>query len=168
MVNLVSPKRARHFGTRQAAVVSLAGSRNIPSLTGVRGVAAAWVFLTHFQLVMAAYLEAPGINAKTFMYNSLSNGYRGVDLFFVLSGFILMYVHRADFQQLSTVAMHDFYLMRFFRVYPLNTVILVALLPIGLAMPDVVQWFRFDHGVPIPYQDNYFSAPGFVQSLFLA
>jgi peptidoglycan/LPS O-acetylase OafA/YrhL len=35
-------------------------------------------------------------------------------------------------------------------------------------MPDVVQWFRFDHGVPIPYQDNYFSAPGFVQSLFLA
>lgn len=102
------------------------------------------------------------------MHNFFYDGFRSVDLFFILSGFILMYVHGADFRRLDRPAIHDFYLMRFFRIYPLNTVILIALLPIGLAMPDVVQWFRFDRGVPIPYQDNYFSALGFVQSLFLA
>src|SRR4051794_24814627 len=69
-------------------------SRSIDSLTGIRGVAALWVFLTHYQAVMAAYLHSPEINDNAFLYN----GFRGVDLFFVLSGFILMHVHGEDFR----------------------------------------------------------------------
>jgi peptidoglycan/LPS O-acetylase OafA/YrhL len=96
------------------------------------------------------------------------NGFRGVDLFFVLSGFILMHVHGSDFRRVTYAETRDFYILRFFRVYPLNTVVLLALLPIGLAMPGLVQWFRYDHGVPIPYHSHDFSLAGFVQSLFLA
>lgn len=140
------------------------GGRSIPSLTGIRGVAAVWVFTTHFQAVLAAYLQQPAINDNLFLYN----GFRGVDLFFVLSGFILMHVHGAEFRTLARGPVHDFYVLRFFRVYPLNTFVLLALLPIGLAMPELVTWFRMDHGVPIPYHQHDFSAAGFVQSLLLS
>ena len=36
----------------------------IPSLTGIRGVAALYVCLTHAQIVLATYLNAPAINQK--------------------------------------------------------------------------------------------------------
>lgn len=139
-------------------------SRNIESLTGIRGVAAVWVFLTHYQAVMAAYLQSPGIDGNAFLYN----GFRGVDLFFVLSGFILMHVHGDDFRTFDADRLRSFYILRFFRVYPLNTAVLIVLVPLCLALPDLVLWFRMDHGVPIPYHSHDFSAPGLVQSLFLA
>ena len=138
--------------------------RSIASLTGIRGVAAVWVMMTHFQSVMAHYLGAPGIIDNSFLYN----GFRGVDLFFVLSGFILMHVHADDFRTFEPDLLRRFYILRFFRVYPLNTVILLALVPMALLLPDLVAWFRFDHGIPIAYHSHDFSAAGFVQSLLLA
>ena len=138
--------------------------KGIPSLTGIRGVAAVWVFLTHYQAVLAAWLHDPRILENSFLYN----GFRGVDLFFVLSGFILMYVHAEDFRQFNQASLRRFYVLRFFRVYPLNTVVLLALTPIYFWLPDLVTWFRMDHGVPIPYHGSDFSEIGFLQSLFLA
>jgi peptidoglycan/LPS O-acetylase OafA/YrhL len=140
------------------------GTRGIPSLTGIRGVAAVWVFLTHYQAVMASYLHSPEINDNRFLYN----GFRGVDLFFVLSGFILMHVHADDFRVPREPAIRRFYVLRFFRVYPLNAAVLLVLVPVTFLMPDFVSWVQMDHGVPIPWHDRDFSAPGFVQSLLLA
>ncbi len=136
----------------------------IPSLTGIRGVAAFYVCLTHAQIVLATYLNAPSVNQNSFMYN----GFRGVDLFFVLSGFILMHTHEDDFVLIGRDAVWRFYVLRFFRVYPLNTLVLLALAPMALCLPGFVTWTRFRHGVPVPYHDHDFSVPGFVQSLFLA
>jgi peptidoglycan/LPS O-acetylase OafA/YrhL len=141
-----------------------ARSRAIDSLTGIRGVGAVWVFLTHYQAVLAAYLNSDAVAENRFLYN----GFRGVDLFFVLSGFILMHVHGTEFQTIRAETTRRFYVLRFLRVYPLNTVVLLALIPVALAMPELVDWFRSDHGVPIPYHDHDFSAAGFVQSLLLA
>jgi peptidoglycan/LPS O-acetylase OafA/YrhL len=139
-------------------------TRAIPGLTGVRGIAALYVFLTHYQLLLAVALQNPGIKNNPFMYN----GFRGVDLFFVLSGFILMHVHSRDFKQLKRPALRVFYALRFLRVYPLNTIILVGLLPIALGMPDLVAWCRLNDGVDPQYHLHEFSAAGFLQSLFLA
>lgn len=139
-------------------------SRSIDSLTGLRGVAAIWVFLTHFQLVLATYLEAPAILSNTLLYN----GFRGVDLFFALSGFILTIVHGDDFKEFQYNKFRQFYILRFFRVYPLNAAILFILMPLAWALPGLVMWFRFDHGVPVPWHSSDFSAGGFIQSLFLA
>ncbi len=138
--------------------------RAIDSLTGIRGAAALWVFLTHYQALMAAYLNSPEIAANTFLYN----GFRGVDLFFVLSGFILMHVHGEDFHTINQDKLWRFYVLRFFRVYPLNAFVLIAMLPIYFYMPDLVEWFRTDHGIPIPWHSHDFSEAGFVQTLFLA
>ena len=147
--------------------VSISGHRRaaaIPSLTGIRGVAAIYVFLTHAQLVAATYLQAPWLLKNGFMYN----GFRGVDLFFVLSGFILMHVHESDFATITARQTWRFYVLRFCRVYPLNAVILFALIPIVLACPGFVTFTRFLHGLPVRYHDHDFSPQGFVQSLLLA
>ena len=141
------------------------GSRRaIPSLTGIRGVAAIYVCLTHAQIVLAAYLQAPSIGRNVFMYN----GFRGVDLFFILSGFILMHVHEGDFRAWRGRPLIDFYVLRFFRVYPLNAAVLLLLVPIALALPGFVDWTRFASGVPIRWHDHDFSAPGFLQTILLA
>ena len=63
------------------------------------------MLLTHYQAVMAAYLQEPAIADNSFLYNV----FRGVDLFFVLSGFILMHVHKDDFRQLAGKPVRRFY-----------------------------------------------------------
>ncbi len=158
------PTRMLDTGLGGSAPAARSRAPAIASLTGIRGVAAVWVMLTHYQAVMAAYLHDPAILDNSFLYN----GFRGVDLFFVLSGFILMHVHQNDFRVLASQSVRRFYLLRFFRVYPLNTVVLLALVPLALGLPEIVDWFRFDHGAPIPYHDQDFSAAGFVQSFLLA
>lgn len=136
----------------------------IPSLTGVRGAAALWVFGTHAQPVLASYLHAPAIGRSTV----LAEGFRGVDLFFVLSGFILMYAHAGEFRTLRRRPVTRFYAQRLLRVYPLNTAVLMALVPLVLALPGFVEWSRSDHGVPIPWHEREFSGGGLVQTLLLA
>ncbi len=136
----------------------------IASLTGIRGAAAIYVCLTHAQIVLAVYLQAPSIGRNVFFYN----GFRGVDLFFILSGFILMHVHERDFRAWRGRPLIDFYVLRFFRVYPLNAAVLLLLVPIALALPGFVDWTRFAGGVPVRWHEHDFSASGFLQTILLA
>src|SRR3712207_6826712 len=54
------------------------------ALTGLRIVAATWVVLFHFEGQLVPYVEQlPGVHAV------LSAGWIGVELFFVLSGFVI-------------------------------------------------------------------------------
>lgn len=93
----------------------------IPSLTGIRGVAALWVVIFHLTLNTAGtLLQAPGI-AK---FEVFSRGWAGVDMFFVLSGYILMHSHGDEFASLSRKALVRFARSRFMRVYPLSAVVL--------------------------------------------
>lgn len=57
-----------------------------PGLTGLRGIAAGWVMLFHFWLLIGAPRLAPFSFDLTALF---SGGFIGVDLFFVLSGFLL-------------------------------------------------------------------------------
>ena len=83
----------------------------IESLTALRGIAAIWVVLYHYahhvDWVPAAFVVAQGDLA--------------VDLFFTLSGFILVYVYGDKF---ST---KDFLTKRFARLYPVHFVTLVCI-----------------------------------------
>jgi peptidoglycan/LPS O-acetylase OafA/YrhL len=60
----------------------------LSNLTGIRGIAALWVFWLHFNEYFVGLL--PGISRMNFI---AENGRFGVDLFFCLSGFILGYVY---------------------------------------------------------------------------
>lgn len=57
-----------------------------PALTGLRGIAAGWVMLLHLWLLAGAPRVAPLGFDLTLLF---AGGFLGVDLFFVLSGFLL-------------------------------------------------------------------------------
>ncbi|RYY14731.1 MAG: acyltransferase [Alphaproteobacteria bacterium] len=113
-------------------------SRQIGSLTGIRGVAALWVALFHSKLVF----HLP----TTWWTPPIEQGWAGVDLFFVLSGFILMHAHGEDFVQVSSAACQRFLRGRVVRVYPLNLVVLLGIVAIthggqGVALIPDTQHF---------------------------
>lgn len=92
---------------------------------------------------------------------------RGIELFFILSGFILMHVHAGDFLTLDRTMLRRFYIRRFFRVYPLNTVVLLAIVPIVLLFPSFVEASRHYPGAQYSYKVHTFAWSGLVQSLLL-
>jgi peptidoglycan/LPS O-acetylase OafA/YrhL len=87
----------------------------LPSLTGLRGVAALWVVSHHVLLYLPGVRFAPA-----------ELGYLGVDVFFLLSGFIIAYVHLQDFPTLSLARIGDFLSLRLSRIYPVHFVMLLA------------------------------------------
>lgn len=98
----------------------------LPALTGLRFFAAFAVLLFHYG---ATFAEHAGIAAP--LARGLHNGYLGVSLFFVLSGFILTYTHQRD--TLNRRFLADFYMARFARVYPVYLLALLIAIPVLVA-----------------------------------
>ena len=121
--------------------------QNLPALTGIRGVAAVLVLLFHLPLQTSLPL--------------IRNCWLGVDLFFILSGFILMHVHR-ELQEPTWQRVRSFFVLRFFRVYPLHFAILMLILALVVVFPSFPVWEQ-----KIPGLENAFSVAGFFQTLTL-
>src|SRR5690349_6810235 len=90
----------------------------------LRGFAAMAVVLFHLDGFTLSYL-----NHSLFHF---SYGIMGIDFFFVLTGFIITYIHLKETQHHGSVK--KFLLKRFVRVYPLYWVVLVLI--IGLESPE--------------------------------
>ncbi len=101
----------------------------LDGLTGIRGFAALWVLLHHL------VTQYPIINMVPPWIETIANkGWLGVDLFFILSGFVISYVHQKDFKErLSLNTYKRFMILRFARVYPVHIVTTLLLVPIYLA-----------------------------------
>jgi len=112
--------------------------RSLESLTGIRGAASVWVVIYHFGQGIPGYSIIPSL----YSYSLVSNGFRGVDLFFILSGFIMMHAHAKDFARIDLENIRRFALLRAFRIYPVNFVALLLILAICAALPGYVEWFR--------------------------
>ena len=101
-----------------------------PGLEGLRGIAVLAVFGHHAAI--------PGFAA----------GYLGVDVFFVLSGFLItaMLLHEHDEEK--RIAIRRFYLRRAFRIVPALLLLLAGLTVMTFTMP--VPWKRslFLHSLP--------------------
>lgn len=103
--------------------VASARPKMLPALTGVRFFAALAVLLFHFGAGFFARLGAPAP-----VVTLLQNGYLGVSLFFVLSGFIITYTHHKD--GFSGSSLGKFYVARIARVYPVYLLALLLALPV--------------------------------------
>lgn len=81
------------------------------NLTGLRFYTALWVFLYHFSVYIGGL--------DNFFFDK---GYLGVDIFFVLSGFILTYAYYKSFflEQITVKKYYNFLLKRFAKIYPLQ------------------------------------------------
>lgn len=108
---------------------------NVPALTGIRGVAALWVVLFHMQV------QARGLGLPIADLPILRDGWAGVDLFFVLSGFILTLVHAEAFQTLNPTVVGHFAKLRFLRVYPLAIVTLLLIAALVVLAPEFAAFY---------------------------
>jgi len=115
-------------------IIMSAPAKHLYLLDILRGVAALAVVIFHY---VGFYFTAPLTLPNTFtraqmpFYAALSviysDGWRAVELFFVLSGFIFFYQY-GDAIRSRTVGGYEFFVLRFSRLYPLHfvTLILVA------------------------------------------
>ena len=107
---------------------------NIKSLTSLRFFAAAWVVLYHYWPSLAVSGTPPIVAA----------GHLGVELFFILSGFILSHVYLPSFEA-GQFRYGDFLWARLARVYPMHLATLIAIgLMGGLAL---AAGLRIEHDV---------------------
>ncbi len=98
------------------------GHRKIKSHLGMRGVAASAVVMYHIGFVVGFHFD---FERKDFIFG---RSYLFVDLFFILSGFIISYANRADRSTAMTSGEAAKFLgNRFARIYPLHFVCLYAL-----------------------------------------
>jgi peptidoglycan/LPS O-acetylase OafA/YrhL len=114
-------------------------SHYISALTPLRGIAALLVILLHFNIFIAK-LTADGL---THVFDKL---YLMVDLFFVLSGFIMYHVYGDMFKrEVSRGAFLTFMKARFARIYPLHlvTFLFVLALPLLLTLTNTPQINNF-------------------------
>jgi len=104
----------------------------IRPLTGMRGVAAVSVFLSHLHDTLSDYglaLAVPEWSRRLFL-----NGGPQVDVFFVLSGYILALNYQNWFaESVSRNAYWTFMRRRFARIYPLHFSILLMVIAFVLA-----------------------------------
>lgn len=95
------------------------GRTQLDALTGTRGIAAWLVVFYHIRLALPDAVP-PGVIAV------LAKGYLAVDLFFVLSGFVMWLTYGATFQRKGLSAAPAFLWRRIARIYPLHLVVLLA------------------------------------------
>jgi peptidoglycan/LPS O-acetylase OafA/YrhL len=104
-------------------------AKDIRSLTGIRGVAATWVVLYHVH-------ERDDIHGV--LKTLLTHGYLAVDLFFLLSGFVMAFSYgRLATDGWSIGGYKTFLARRFARVYPLYFVMTCA-----IALTILAGWSR--------------------------
>jgi peptidoglycan/LPS O-acetylase OafA/YrhL len=104
--------------------------RTLPILQVLRGVAAIFVVLFHLTWFGVATFK------QFFMHRAFMFGHSGVDFFFVLSGFIMVYAHHADAGHAART--WSFLKARFARIFPIYWVV--------LAVTFVFYWFHPDLG----------------------
>ncbi len=94
---------------------------DIRALTGIRGIAALLVATYHFFL--------PELPAGSLGFRLLGRGYLYVDLFFILSGFVIVLNYGANFTNgVKFMAFRSFLWKRIARVYPLYLAVLLAMI----------------------------------------
>ena len=124
-------------------------SRTIPSLDGLRAASVGLVIVAHY----LAYL--PGLEGR-FPFAQLSwAGQSGVDVFFVISGFLITYILLQEHKENGAISLRRFYLRRFFRIFPPFYVYLATV--VVLSVWDFVPQDRRNLISAATYTWNYMS-----------
>jgi exopolysaccharide production protein ExoZ len=105
--------------------------QKLSSLQAARGLAAVFVVAFHSIFINAKYVSGESILPDIFVF-----GQTGVDLFFVISGFVLIVAFHNRLGDRALVA--DFLKRRFFRIYPVYWVYFAALAAVYMLKPGVM------------------------------
>ena len=126
-----------HHATAHSAQMR-ASSQKLASIQALRALAAFGVVACHLLGFESKYLGGPGIAPAAFQY-----GMVGVDLYFVISGFIITLICTGQFGRPGEAP--RFLWRRFIRVYPIFLVWCSAVFAVFLLYPGMV---NSSHGRP--------------------
>lgn len=120
----------------------------LEALTSIRFFAAFFVLLSHLSFLK----DTP------YDYLYVEDGFVGVTLFFILSGFILSYSYKQRILD-KTISYKKFWLSRIYRIYPLHVLTLILAIPLSLSISNLIAFipnlFLFQSLIPV--KDIYFS-----------
>jgi peptidoglycan/LPS O-acetylase OafA/YrhL len=105
--------------------------KSLPGLTGLRGLAALWVVLYHYCCLYLPALDGDWLGGL------LSRGYLAVDLFFLLSGFVLAHVYSDAAERKGLTFFRSFMRARVARIYPLHLFVLALFLAMAFAVRGI-------------------------------
>lgn len=105
--------------------------KSLPGLTGLRGLAALWVVLYHYCSLYLPALDADWLGGL------MSRGYLAVDLFFLLSGFVLAHVYSDAAERKGVAFFRSFMRARVARIYPLHLFVLVLFVAMAFAVRGI-------------------------------
>jgi len=120
-------------------------------LAGLRGICAWWVVFYHSLGLMGDSLPGP-------LRDVIAHGYLAVDLFFLLSGFVIFLSYHAAVANNLPNSIGKFYWNRFARIYPLHIVMLGGYL---------LLFFSFSHFSSSGAAPAAYTWTSFFQSMFL-
>ncbi|WP_428389582.1 acyltransferase family protein [Mucisphaera sp.] len=78
----------------------------------------------------------------------LARGFLGVDLFFVLSGFLIVTLLLREKDQRKQISLRDFYMRRSLRIFPIYYGLLLALAVLYLLMPGLAESQQYFQDLP--------------------
>ncbi|MEI7409768.1 acyltransferase [Pectobacterium aroidearum] len=100
--------------------------RNLPSLNGIRIIAAMFVFIFHTSLGNMLNLFSDESIGEAYSFVLSKAGWISVSFFFILSGFVM------NWSSPSVSSPLHFYKKRFAKIYPVNIFIIILLLFTGI------------------------------------
>src|SRR4051812_35551829 len=89
--------------------------KKLPGLNGLRGIAASLVLIGHVYQLLGIY----GLSKATEIFEKRNVGSDMVNLFFVISGFIITYILLKEKKNSGEIDLKLFYVKRILRIWPL-------------------------------------------------
>ncbi len=132
-------------------IPSLLNQKKLPALDGLRGVSIAFVIFSHF-IFFTPFNEATNF------------GMVGVDIFFVISGFLITTLLLKERIQNGRISLKKFYIRRALRILPVVVLFLVVLLllnkifSLGINMRSFLASILFVRNLPIPNCNDWHTA----------
>lgn len=105
----------------------------LPVLDGIRGFAMIWVMLTHSWIFLSwRHTGDPGYDSLQLSYalRLIRAGELSVDMFFVLSGFLIGHILIREHEKEGSVRLRSFFFRRFLRIAPTYYAVILIYWPI--------------------------------------
>ncbi len=99
---------------------------HVPALDGIRGVAVMLVFISHLHMILSPELTFREVTPWKFINRTFEAGFLGVDIFFVLSGFLITSLLLKERSSNQSGMVSRFYKRRALRLLPALYALLIV------------------------------------------
>lgn len=117
---------------RRAGLEAFRRTSYFPSLDGLRAICILLVMFNHIHEPGPAWIQ----------------GRVGVDIFFVLSGFLITTLLARERERHGNISLAGFYTRRFFRIVPVYALVVLMYVAVAWLTHDAVRWREFKAGLP--------------------